>query len=99
MDTQRRCVTLWEAGTGEGSWQDQGTHEERKTYAAAALLAGLVTSQGTHTGAVWEEFQPEGGTHFREVSEGLSHIRRTRQWSRGVFILRRRKQQKQHMMK
>jgi len=39
--------------------------------------------EGTHTGAVCEELQPVGKSHFGEVLGGLFPVDGTPRWSRG----------------
>jgi len=48
-------VTLWEAHAGADAWQHLWIPGERGAHTEAGLLAGLVTSLGTHAGAVHED--------------------------------------------
>lgn len=56
---------------------------EGGTHARAGLLAGLVTPEGIHSGAVYEELQPVSSTGIEEVHGGLFLVRGTPCWSRG----------------
>lgn len=57
------CCEPWETHTGAGSWQDLWTMK-KEAQIRTGLLAGLVTLQETHTGAVLPEgFHPVERIH------------------------------------
>jgi len=64
---------------------------------------GLHPVEGTHAGAVCEELQPMGRTHFEEVRGELSPVIGTFTLERGKNArsppLRDKEQQRQHVMK
>jgi len=63
---------------------------------------GLHPMEGTNAGAVHEELQPMGRSHIGEVCGELSPVRSTSYWSRGrvcgILPMRRKEQQRQHVM-
>ncbi|KAJ7401339.1 hypothetical protein BTVI_97035 [Pitangus sulphuratus] len=54
---------------------------ERGIHTGVDLLAGFVTVQGTHTGAVHEELQPMGRIDVGDVCGGLAPVEGTPCWS------------------
>lgn len=73
--------------------QDLGPHRE------FTLEHFFHPVEDTHTGIVYEEFQPTGRTHIRGIHTRLSSLGGTPPWNRGKVVLSfRKKQQRQHVV-